>query len=56
MIKLKKFTINNIFEKGARLWGPNSGKLKVNGQLRINLYKSKTKDQNGRALNSKVDI
>jgi hypothetical protein len=52
MAKLKKFTVKDHFAKDVKLWGPNwlkSGvKLKriknFNGQLRVNLYKSKTND------------
>jgi len=52
MAKLKKFTIKDHFAKDIKLWGPNwlkSGvKLKrikkFNGQLRVNLYNSKTND------------
>jgi hypothetical protein len=52
-IKLKKFTAKNIKKKtlnsGDSNWLKTGGieeKLNFNGQLRINLYKSKTKDQN----------
>ena len=51
---MKKFTTKNLFENGVKLWRLNSFEnrgeikesLKFNGQLRVNLHKSKTKDQN----------
>ena len=51
---MKKFIANDLFEKWNKHQGLNSfenkGEIeenwKFNGQLRVNLYKSKTKDQN----------
>jgi hypothetical protein len=51
---LKKFAIKNFFERGTKLQGSNlaqdKGEIednwKFNGQIRVNLYKSKTKDHN----------
>jgi hypothetical protein len=57
-------THNDLFEKDAKhRWlnlVENKGKFeanwKLNSQLKINLHKSKIKDQNEKALNFKVDI
>jgi len=47
---LKKFIVNNIFEKGVKLQGLNSFenmvKLEKIESIMINLHKSKVNDQN----------
>jgi hypothetical protein len=63
--RLKKFTVNDHFAKDTELWEPNwlksGGEIeenwKFNGQLRVKLLKSKTKDQKKKkTLKFKADI
>jgi len=56
--KLKNFAANDHFTKDTKLWEPNwlksGGEIeenwKFNGQLRVKLLKSKTKDQNKKSV------
>jgi hypothetical protein len=64
MVKLKRFITKDFFEKDVKLHRLNlfekRGEIKVywkfNDQLRVNLYKPKTKDQNKKALKFRVGI